>query len=173
MSSSELLHMFPAEQLGPIKGRDRVVVFGVLGDRRLGPTILVHAPTLRLSLDQLANDVQRVVFIEGSSLDPTTISTIAEMLEAMGSEDGLVRFETAAEAIKLISGNLSGEPAPIISRGIERSSVISFRPPEVLRRSSLVAAVSGSRSEPWVDPAGLVAANGGRIQTYPRPQGPG
>jgi len=64
MSSPHLLRPFPSRQLGLIEGDDRVVVFGVLGGRRLGSTILVHSPTLLLRLDQLNDGVDLVVFVE-------------------------------------------------------------------------------------------------------------
>lgn len=156
-----MLRPFPSRQLGLIEGDDRVVVFGVLGGRRVGPTILVHTPTLLLRLDHLADDVELVVFVEDSPPDAATVATIDDMLAAMGSEDGLVQYQMAAEAIKMTRGQ-------ILSRGIDRSSLVSFRPPEVLRTAALVAAVANPPSELWVNPAGLVAANGGRIETYPR-----
>jgi hypothetical protein len=120
------------------------------------------------------------------STDPATVATIDEMLATMGSEDGLVQFHVAAEAIKLTrehesSGRAPGPPpkegrAPgpevVVSHGIDRSTLVSFRPPEVLRMSALVAAVTKPPSELWVNPAGLVAANGGRIETYPRTPSP-
>jgi hypothetical protein len=117
--------------------------------------------------------VERVVFIDGSSLGAATVATIDAMLGAMGPEDGLVQFEMAAEAIKLtrelqIDGTEPEEAPLLIYRGVDRSTVLSFRPPEVLRASALLAALATPPSEAWVNPAGLVVANGGRIETYPR-----
>jgi hypothetical protein len=167
VSSPRLLRPIPARQLG-LKGGDRVVVFGDLGGRRLGSTVLVHSPTLLLRLQQLNEAVELVVFVEDSPPDETTIATIADMLAAMGPEDGLVQFQLAAEAIKLTTDD-AARSQQFIVRAIDRSMLVSFRPPEVLRAAALVAAVTEPHSELWVNPAGLVAANGGIIATHPRP----
>jgi hypothetical protein len=168
MSSPHLLRPFPSRQLGLIEGGDRVVVFGVLGGRRLGSTILVHSPTLLLRLDQLSDGVELVVFVEDSPPDSATVATIDDMLAAMGSEDGLVQFQLAAEAIKLTRSD-APHSQHFIGHAIDRSTLVSFRPPEVLRAAALVAAVTKPPSELWVNPAGLVAASGGTIATHPRP----
>lgn len=148
-------------------------MFGVLGGRRLGPTILVHSPTLLLRLDQLADDVELVAFVEDSPPDAATIATIDDMVATISAEDdGLVRFQMAAEAIKLTGeefpGGTAAGPALLITGGIDRSTLVSFRPPELLRAFALVAAVARPPSDLWVNPAGLVVANGGRIDLYPR-----
>ena len=179
MPSPDLLRVIPSRELGLSADIDRVIVFGVLGGRRLGPTILVHLPTLLLRLDQLADAVDLVVFAEDSSFDAANVATITDMLAAMGSEDGLVQFQVPAEAMKLTRAAVSGDRTPptdvppdslvFIRHGIDRSKLVSFRPPEVLRASALVAAVKIPPSELWVNPAGLIAARGGRIETYPRP----
>lgn len=166
MSSPDLLRPFPSRQLGLVEGDDRVVVFGVLGGRRLGSTILVHSPTLLLRLDQLNDGVELVVFVEDSPPDGATVATIDDMLAAMGSEDGLVQFQVAAEAIKLTKGD-APQSQHFIDSGIDRSTLISFRPPEVLRASALVAAVAKPPAELWVNPAGLIAASGGTIAIHP------
>ena len=54
-----------------------------------------------------------------------------------------------------------------IERGIDRAALVAFRPPEVLRAFSLVHALAAPPVEEWVDPAGLVAARAGLIETYP------
>jgi hypothetical protein len=176
MSSPHLLRPFPSRQLGLIEGDDRVVVFGVLGGRRLGSTILVHSPTLLLRLDQLNDGVELVVFVEDSPPDAATVATVDDMLAAMGSEDGLVQFQVAAEAIKLTKGDASRSQNLIdqqfigqhfIDLGIDRSTLVSFRPPEVLRTSALVAAVTKPPTELWVNPAGLIVASGGTIAIHP------
>ncbi|HKY48952.1 MAG TPA: hypothetical protein VJQ79_13325 [Acidimicrobiia bacterium] len=168
MSSPHLLRPFPSQQLGLIEGGDRVVVFGVLGGRRLGSTVLVHSPTLVVRLHQLSDAVELVVFVEDSPPDAATVATIDDMLEAMGPEDGIVQFHLAAEAVKLTRGDAAGSQ-PFVGHAIDRSTLVSFRPPEVLRAAALVAAVTRPPSELWVNPAGLVAASGGVIAIHPRP----
>ena len=169
MPDLDLLRPFTSKDLE--RSHDRVVVFGVLGGRRSGSTVLVHSPALLVRLNELADDVERVVFVEGSSPDATTLSTIDAMLSAMGPEDGLVRFQMSAEAIKLTKErHMDGttlRPAVLIDRGVDRSTVVSFRPPEILRISALAAALAKPPAEDWVDPAGLIVANGGWIETYP------
>jgi hypothetical protein len=175
MSSSDLLRVIPSQELGLSADIDRVIVFGVGGGRKLGPTILVHSPTLLLRLDQLTDAVDVVVFVEDSPLEPAFVATINDMLSAMGSEDGLVQFQIPAEAMKLTrdQGSKSNDVSPgslvFISHGVDRSKLVSLRPPEVLRATALIAAVKIPPSELWVNPAGLIAARGGRIETYPRP----
>ena len=168
MSSPHLLRPFPSQQLGLIEGADRVVVFGVLGGRRLGSTVLVHSPTLVTRLHQVSDAVELVVFVEDSPPDAATVATIDDMLEAMGPEDGLVQFHLAAEAVKLTRVDAAGSQ-PFVGHAIDRSTLVSFRPPEVLRAAALVAAFTKPPSELWVDPAGLIAASGGVIAIHPRP----
>ena len=168
MSSPHLLRPFASRQLGLIEGGDRVVVFGVLGARRLGSTVLVHSPTLMFRLHQLDEAVELVVFVEDSPPEAATVATVDEMLATMGPEDGLVQFHLAAEAVKLIRGD-AARSQDFIGHAIDRSTLVSFRPPEVLRTAALVAAVAIPPSELWVNPAGLVAASGGTIATHPRP----
>ncbi len=168
MSSPHLLRPFPSQQLGLIEGGDRVVVFGVLGGRRLGSTVLVHAPTLVVRLHQLSDAVELVVFVEDSPPDAATVATIDDMLSAMGPEDGLVQFHLAAEAVKLTRDD-AARSQHFVGPAIDRSTLVSFRPPEVLRAAALVAAMTTPPSELWVNPAGLVAASGGIIATHPRP----
>lgn len=201
MQAGELLRPLSAQRLG--LNDAKVVVFGVLGGQRAGPTLLVHGPTLLDQLRQMPDHLERVVFAAGSSVDSMTVASINAMLSVMGPEDGLVQFQTAAEAIKLTRAGNATEgasgPARMIDRSIDRSTLVSFCPPEVLRVPALVGAAAGQINEKWatdegtpsgrggppanrdgrggslanrdawVNPAGLVAANGGRIETYPRP----
>ena len=130
--------------------------------------MLVHSPTLLLRLQQLSEAVEVVVFVEDSPPDAATIATVKDMLAAMGPEDGLVQFQVVAEAIKLARDD-AARSQRFVDHAIDRSTLVSFRPPEVLRAAVLVAAVAKTPAELWVNPAGLVAANGGIIATYPRP----
>ena len=168
MTGSNLLRPLELEVAG---SNDRVVVFGVLGGRRSGPTLLVHSPALLVRLDQLDDDVERVVFVEGLSPDAATLAIIDSMLRVIGPQDGLVQFQMAAEAIKLTKERQVVGVTPqlpfLIERGVDRSNVVSFRPPELLSTSALLAALAKPPSKEWVDPAGLITANGGWIETYP------
>jgi hypothetical protein len=126
----------------------------------------VHSPTLLLRLHQLSDAVELVVFVEDSPPDAATVAIVDGMLAAMGPEDGLVQFELAAEAIKLTRKD-AARSQHFIGHAIDRSTLVSFRPPEVLRAAALAAAVTEAPSELWVNPAGLVAASGGNIATHP------
>jgi hypothetical protein len=112
-----------------------------------------------------------VVFVDGLFPDAATLAIIDSMLRAIGPQDGLVQFQLAAEAIKLTRepqvDGVTPQPAVLIERGVDRSNVVSFRPPELLRTSALLAALAKPPSEEWVNPAGLIVADGGWIETYP------
>ena len=174
MPDLHLLCPIGSHELGP-RGRDeRVFVYGVPARQQSGPSLRVHVQTLRVLLDRLPGRVERLVFVEGSSADSATAQAIEDMLAAMGPEDGLVRFQIPAEAIKLVTREGDAAPAPsnrgtvrFIERGIDRATLLVFRPPEVLRVSSLARALLRSAVGEWVDPAGLVAAHAGLIETYP------
>ncbi|HSL24703.1 MAG TPA: hypothetical protein VLA54_00365 [Acidimicrobiia bacterium] len=161
MTSPHLLRPFPSRQLGLVEGDDRTMAFGVLGGRRAGVTVLVHVPTLLRRMNDLAPDIGVVVFFEDATPDAATVARIDDMLAALGAEDGLVQFQMAAEAIKLREGDL-------LVRSVDRSQLVSFRPPEVLKRKALERALEPPPPDLWVDPAGLVAHAGGRIGLFPR-----
>ena len=175
MADLHLLCPIGMHELGPRGGDERVLVFGVPGRQHSGPSLRVHVQTLRVLIDQLPGRVERLVFVEGSAVDSATAQAIEDMLAAMGPEDGLVRFQIPAEAIKLvkIEGDAASAPSAnrgtlrFIERGIDRATLLAFCPPEVLRVSSLARALLHSPVGEWVDPAGLVASHAGLIETYP------
>ena len=175
MPALHLLSPIGAHELGPRGGDERVVVFGVPDREHPGHSLRVHLQTLLVLLDRLPARVERIVFVEGSSVDSATAQTIEDMLAAIGPEDGLVQFQIPAEAIKLVKRESDTAPASsekrgtirFIERGIDRATLLAFRPPQVLRVSSLVRALMTPPSGEWVDPAGLVAAHAGLIETYP------
>ena len=170
-----MLCLIGSHELGPHGVDDNVLVYGVPGRQHSARSLQVHVQTLMTVLGQLSAAIERLVLVEGSSVDAPTARTIDEMLAAMGPEDGLVRFQIPADAIKLIKRESGGAPgaspnkeAPrFVERGIDRASLLAFRPPEVLRVSSLVAALRTPPVGEWVDPAGLMAAHGALIETYP------
>ena len=171
MPNLHLLCPIPSHDLGPRGGDQRVVVFGVPGREHPGHDLRVHVQTLQVLLERLPGTVERLIFVEGSSVDSATARAIEDMLAAMGPEDGLVQFQIPAEAIKLVKreSDLSADRKSVrfIERGIDRTTLLAFRPPEVLRVSSLNRALMTSSVGEWIDPAGLVAAHGGMIETYP------
>ena len=175
MPALHLLCLIGSHELGPRGGNERVVVYGVPDREDSGHSLRVHVQTLLVFLDRLPGRVERIVFVEGSSVDSATAQTIEDMLAAMGPEDGLVQFQIPAEAIKLLERESNTAPASsenrgtvrFIERGIDRATLLELRPPQVLRVSSLVRALMTFPSGEWVDPAGLLAANAGLIETHP------
>jgi hypothetical protein len=110
-------------------------------------------------MHDLAAEVEVVVFFEDAVPDAATVARIDDMLAALGSEDGLVQYQMAAEAIKIRQGDRLSS--------VDRSQLVSFRPPEVLKRSSLERALDPPPRDLWVNPAGLVARAGGTIGLFP------
>ncbi len=135
------------------------MVLSALGGRHLGPSLQVHAPTL---ISRVASTLARTdvaVFIDEPLPDAATVSVIESMLDEFGSECGLVRSVAATEAVKRLEGG-------VVAEGIDRSSLFSPRPPEIIRRACLDNAVMSLKDEQWVSPSALVLAHGGTIRTF-------
>jgi hypothetical protein len=135
------------------------MVLSALGGRHLGPSLQVHAPTL---ISRVASTLARtdvVVFIDEPLPDAATVSVIESMLDEFGSECGLVRSVAATEAVKRLEGG-------VVAEGIDRSSLFSPRPPEILRRACLDNAVMSLTDQQWVSPSALVLSGGGKIRTF-------
>jgi hypothetical protein len=137
-----------------------VVVFGVLGGRHSGPSLLVHYPTLLHRVDQLPDQVEILVFVEGSLPDPATIAQIDEMLGRFEAGDALVCSQPVSEAVKMVNGDR-------ILRGVDRSSLLAVRGPELIRRRPLEASLSVTLTVDWVNPTALIAAGGGEVRVFP------
>ena len=135
------------------------MVLSALGGRHAGPSLRVHAPTL---ISRVASTLARtdvVVFIDEPLPDAATVSVIESMLDEFGSECGLVRSVAATEAVKRLEGG-------VVAEGIDRSSLFSPRPPEIIRRTCLDNAVMSLTDEQWVNPSALILAHGGNIRTF-------
>lgn len=135
------------------------MVLSALGGRYLGPSLQVHAPTL---ISRVASTLARtdvVVFIDEPLPDAATVSVIESMLDEFGPECGLVRSVAATEAVKRLEGG-------VVAEGIDRSSLFSPRPPEIIRRACLDNAVMSLTDEQWVSPSALVLSHGGKIRTF-------
>lgn len=162
--SLHMLRPFSSRQLHLVEGDGRVVVFSVLGDRYVGPSVMVHAPTLVHRVSDLPRSITKVVFVDEPVPDASTVSTIDDMIEAFEKldADALVQYVTATEAIKRVDGD-------DLAEGIDRSSLISIRSPEVIDRLALDRAVSRISGAPWVNTTSLIAAIGGKIAIYSGP----
>jgi 2-C-methyl-D-erythritol 4-phosphate cytidylyltransferase len=135
------------------------MVLSALGGRNLGPSLQVHAPTL---ISRVASTLARtdvVVFIDEPLPDAATVNVIESMLDEFGAECGLVRSVPATEAVKRLEGG-------VVAEGIDRSSLFSPRPPEIIRRACLDNAVMALTDEQWVSPSALVLGHGGKIRTF-------
>jgi 2-C-methyl-D-erythritol 4-phosphate cytidylyltransferase len=159
MSSPHLLRSFPGRQIGLIEGDDAVVIFGVLGGRYAGPTMLAHVPTLTRRINELATEIKVVVFIDEATPVSATVARIDAMLAAFDDAEALVCFQRPTEAVKEVAGRT-------VLRGVDRSQLAAVVCPEVILRSSLQKALERERPELWVNPTALVAAGGGRVKLF-------
>ena len=159
-----MLRPFSSRQLHLVEGDGQVVVFSVLGDRYAGPSVMVHAPTLVHRVADLSPSITKVVFVDEPVPDPSTVSTIDDMIEAFEKmdADALVQYVTAMEAIKRVDGD-------DLAVGVDRSSLVSIRSPEVIDRLALDRAVSRITGAAWVNATSLIAAIGGKIAIYSGP----
>lgn len=161
MSSPHLLRPYSAAQLSLVAGDNRVAVFGVMGGKFAGPSVLVHLPTARARLDQLAADVETVVFTDEPLPEPATVSRIDDMLAVFPDlgVDALTQWLPATEALKLASDGR-------VEEGVDRSTVAAVRCPEVIDRHILTRALSEETEDSWVSPTAAVARVGGRIAFF-------
>ena len=164
MTSPHLLRPFSSRQLALVEGDGQVMAFGVLGGRYVGPSIQVHVPTLLKRVRDLPRTIRTVVFFDEPVPDAAMVSTIDDMLaefEELQAEV-LVPYVAATEAVKRVDGDL-------VAEGIDRTSLVSIRCPEIIDRTILDAAVASLSDELWVNPTALIAAQGGAIRLYGHP----
>lgn len=161
MSSPHLLRPYNAAQLSLVSGDDRVAVFGVMGGRFAGPSVLVHLPTARARLDQLAPHVETVVFTDEPLPEPATVSRIDDMLAVYPElgVDALTQWLPATEALKLASDG-------VVASAVDRSTVAAVRCPEVIDRGILTRALAEQWDDNWVSPTAAVARIGGRVAYF-------
>lgn len=164
MTSPHLLRPFTSRQLALVEGDGQVMAFGVLGGRYVGPSIQVHAPTLIKRVHDLPRSIRTVVFFDEPVPDAATVSTIDDMLaeyEALSAQV-LVPYVAATEAVKRVQDQL-------VAEGIDRTSLVSIRCPEIIDRAVLDHAVETLSDELWINPTALVAAQGTKIELYGHP----
>lgn len=161
MSSPHLIRHYNATQLSLVAHDRHVAVLAVSGERYAGTAVLVHLPTLRSRLDWLEPDVEDVVVVDELLPDAATVGHIDDMLAAFSdlSVDVLSRWVPATEALKVEDGGM-------VAGRVDRSDVVSLRPPTVFDRSRLTEAITACEDMTWVDPAGVVARAGGTIALY-------
>lgn len=161
MSSPHLLRPYTAAQLSLVSGDHRVVVFAVQSGRFAGPSVLVHLPTARSRIDWLAPEVETVVFTDEPLPEPMTVSRIDDMLAVFAEleADALVQWLPATEALKLSADG-------VIRRGVDRSTVVAVRCPEVIDRRALERALELAEDDGWVSPTAAVARAGGKVSLF-------
>ena len=137
------------------------MVFAVLGGRHVGPSLQVHVPTAARLLDRLPRHIEAVVFIDEPVPDAALISLIDDMVaehEATGV-DAVANFVPAVEAMKRVEDGR-------VLEGIDRSKLVSVRPPEVLTRRAMQDAIRSLDAGLWVNPAALISRSGGSLRLY-------
>lgn len=139
----------------------------MLGGRFAGPSVQVHAPTLARRVEELPRHIDTVVFIDEPVPDGAVVATVDDMVAEFAElgVDVLARSVGATEAIKRVEGDE-------IREGIDRSTLVSVRAPEVIRRAALERAVGTLGETLWVNPTALVAAAGGKVALHGRPLAP-
>ncbi len=159
MLSPHLLRPYSGSQLGLVEAGLGVLVLAAAGSRWVGPTLLVHRPTLEHRVSQ--SDATWVVVVGEPVPEPSTVAQIDDMLAVVTDDlDGLVATAPFTEAVKEVEGDR-------VVRPVDRTSLVRIRPPEVLRRSALTAALGGVE-DLWVNAAHLVLAAGGTVAPYRR-----
>ena len=161
MVSPHLLRPFTARQLSLVEGEGRVLAFSVLGGRFVGPSVQVHAPTLAHRVVHLPEQIDTVVFFDEPVPDAAMVSLVDDMLEAFDRvpAEVLARYSDATEAVKRVAGG-------VVVEGIDRSSLVVVRCPEVIGREALERAVASLSDEMWVNPTALAAASGASVSIY-------
>lgn len=130
-----------------------------LGGMYLGPSLQVHAPTLISRVRSTLSRTDITVFIDEPLPDAATVEVIESMLDTFDSGCVLVRSAAATEAVKRLD-------AGVVAEGIDRSSLFSPRPPEIIRTRCLSAAVDRLEDEQWVSPSALVLAANGSVKVF-------
>jgi hypothetical protein len=163
LSGPHLLRAYTAAQLGLVAGDERVTVLGATTGRFAGPSVLVHLPTARSCLAGLLREVETVVVTDEPHPDPATLSIIDDMLAEFPDTGAaaLTRWVPATEALKL-------ERDGIIRVGVDRSTVVAVRCPEVIDRDALTRALDTAGAGVWINPTAEVARIGGRVRLFDR-----
>ncbi len=142
-------------------GDGRVVALAILGGRYVGPSVQVHLPTLARRVETLPRSIDTVVLFDEPVPDGAMVTLIDDMLAAYEDldVDGLVQFVPVTEAVKRVESS-------VVAEGIDRSSLVAIRCPEVFDRTRLESAVKSHPGRLWVNPTELIALDGGRVALY-------
>jgi len=161
MSGLHMLRPFSARQLHLVAGEGRVAAFAVFGDRCRGPTVDVHVPTLIRRMRDLPPDIETVVFFDEPVPDGALVALIDDMVDMFSENDldVLAAGVPATEAVKLVEDGF-------ITDAMDRSTLVSVRCPEVIRRSTLDNCLTAVSDRTWVNPTELLVASGASVRIY-------
>ncbi|MPZ51245.1 MAG: hypothetical protein GEU79_00670 [Acidimicrobiia bacterium] len=160
MITYRLLEAFSDRRLGLMEGDGRAMVLTT--SSALGaPGSSVHRPTLAARLDQFSNDVDLVVFLDGSFPDAPTIARTDDMLSVFADEDALCDWRPVTEAVKQVQfGRVAG--------AVDRETLVRPHTPYVLRRPLVERIAEGAHQ--WLDPMEEAAALGANIRLWHDPR---
>jgi hypothetical protein len=156
-----MLRPFSARQLCLVAGEGRVALFAVFGDRRRGNTVDVHVPTLIRRMRDLPADIETVVFFDEPVPDGALVAVIDDMVDLFTESDldALAVGVPATEAVKWVEGGF-------ITHAVDRSTLMSIRCPEVVRRSTLDSRLAAVAGQTWANPTELLVAGGASMRIY-------
>ena len=161
MDAPQLVRSFSSRQLSLVSGQGRVVVFAVLGGGYIGRSLQVHVPTAARLLERLPAHIDTVVFIDEPVPDAALLSLIDDMIaeRAALEVDVVANFVPAVEAVKRVDHDR-------VLEGIDRSKLVSVRPPEVVGRHGIERAMRSLDDAMWVNPSALVSSSGGTLSLF-------
>jgi 2-C-methyl-D-erythritol 4-phosphate cytidylyltransferase len=112
-------------------------------------------------MEDLGESIDTVVFFDQPVPDGAMVATIDDMLGHFeGVEaDALVQFVPVTEAVKRVERE-------VVLEGMDRTSLVAVRCPEVIDRAVLSAAISRIGDRQWINPTALIASTGAIIALY-------
>jgi hypothetical protein len=124
-------------------------------------TMRIDIAELRRHLARFGDEIERLVFVAEPTSDPAVQRLVLAMLERFRSEDAdaLIAIVPVAEAVKQVRDG-------VVRAGLDRTNIVAVAGPEIVSRAALVSELDGPDLEPQIDPAALVARNGGRVALY-------
>jgi 2-C-methyl-D-erythritol 4-phosphate cytidylyltransferase len=137
------------------------MVLAILGGRYAGASPLIHFPTLARQVERLPAHITTCVFVDDLVPDAVDVETIEKMIAVFEASevDALARFAEATEAVKRVDHGR-------VVEGIERSELVTVRPPEVIDRAALESAIEDGAPRLWINASELVSQAGFSIGFY-------
>ena len=162
MADPRYVQSFDPEELG-LEGslEGEIVAFSVPKKTDDGSGVMVHTGEMLRRMAELPARVAVIVFLDEPAPDNATLGQIRDMLTqyAKRKAHALVRHVAATEAVKRIEDGL-------VAEGVDRSSLVAVRSPEIIDRSILEKALAAVNDRMVASPTALVAAVGGVIALF-------